>query len=582
MSLDFIHRGLKLLTKSELQQLIYVSFIIIVSGICTTLMIASTYPFLQAISSNANDLGNIEVNDYYLYILLNISNDIIIAMGTVALLTVIIGTIIQIYRSWVVSTFAMNQLHSLAYKLLSQYLNNDYSYFKDKNIDDLGANIIAETQQAVSQFFRPILNMVSSIFSVICILAYLLYLMPIITIFVTFVISLMYLPIILWARRSLQHLSKQRLAFNQERFRLANDIFQGLKFVKTSASEGYYLKKFEKPSIGIANTQIKATFLSEYPNYLLQGLVIFMAILACILMTVINSDPGENISTFLPVLGTLGFAAQRLIPELQRIFTGYSQLQYGKATILNLYNQSNDMYVGNHSDEHYHAKSGHLRFESLMLDSVSFSYDSDKQILIDCSIKINRGEAVVIRGASGSGKSTILDLILGLITPMSGERLITFVDGKKSNRRHLELFNYVPQDITLLENTLEENLITFSEFPICPKLLNEILQITCLEDVISDKGLDFEVGKGGSRLSGGERQRVAIARALVLRKEILVLDEATSALDTVTSGLLMKNLIDYSKLHGVTIVIVTHQDDLEYAYDRVFHVDQHKVKELSC
>lgn len=237
MNSDVLKAGFSLLDKKEKRSLFFVIFVVIISGILSALMVASLMPFLESISNTNIIFEN--KNYLYFYNLLSLESEyeFIIMSGIFALTVIVIATLTQVYKSWVVAKFVMYRIHSLAEKILRSYLVQTYDFFVYNNVDDLGANILSETQQAVSQFFRPIINLISSLFSAFCIVIYLMIAIPKLALSVLFVLLVLYAPVVLFTKRLLKNYGEERLESNKKRFSIANDMFLGIKYIKLAGLE---------------------------------------------------------------------------------------------------------------------------------------------------------------------------------------------------------------------------------------------------------------------------------------------------------------------------------------------------------
>ena len=265
-----------------------------------------------------------------------------------------------------------------------------------------------------------------------------------------------------------------------------------------------------------------------------------------------------NTVTFIPLIGSFIYAFQRLLPLMQQVYSAWANYKFKYTAI-------NDVLVDldkNKDNEVNYLSRNNLKFRrNIILKNVDFGYEKSNLVLKNINLKINKGDLIGIYGKTGIGKSTLLDLIMGLLDPIKGEVIIDNlkVDKKQFNHNWISNIGHVPQTIFLKDGTIAEN-IAFGEKleNINFDLLLRVSKIADIYDFIKnmDKGFYSLVGERGILLSGGQRQRIAIARALYQSRSILVLDEATSALDEITERIL-NSILNMNK--QLTIILVTHR-----------------------
>jgi ABC-type multidrug transport system fused ATPase/permease subunit len=394
------------------------------------------------------------------------------------------------------------------------------------------------------------------------------------------VLGTIYGGIFLFSKRILNRLGDVRLKANKGRYRIATEALGGVKDIKLIGREGSYLERFETPSRQMAWSQVVAQVVGEAPSFVLQGLAFGgMVVLALVLLDPAGIDTGQALGGVLPLLGVFAFAGQRLIPELQRVYHGLTQLQYGKAAVEALHNDLVSLETGYSLPAMPPITMGLGR--SITLDAVYYSYpNADHPGLKDISFSIKAGEKIGVVGSTGAGKTTLADLLLGLITPTNGEiRVDDQRLGPENIRAWQQTVGYVPQDIFLLDATITENIalgVPIDE--IDTARVEETARIARLDDFISRElsdGYDTIVGERGVRLSGGQRQRIGIARALYHNADFFVFDEATSALDNLTEREVMSAI---NALPGdKTILMVAHRLSTVKVCDRIVVLDTGQI-----
>tara|TARA_Y100000589_G_scaffold31623_1_gene26405 strand:- start:87 stop:1472 length:1386 start_codon:yes stop_codon:yes gene_type:complete len=353
-----------------------------------------------------------------------------------------------------------------------------------------------------------------------------------------------------------------------ERLRVSQEAFEGFRDVVINRTESIYIKLFGNLDSIIKLNNAKAEFMVGSPRVLLEG----CAILILIFLGYKSYESSINISSLIPIIGTFIYAFQRLLPLTQEIFAALANYKYKYSVIKDLV----DEIENSKNNEKIFLARNFIEFKkSIEFEKVHFSYDRKRNVLKNINLKIYKGEHIGIYGKTGSGKSTFLDLIIGLLSPTNGKILIDdiCINAKSKNFYLTSKISHVPQSIFLKEGTIGENIAFGSSVNnINNDLLIKASKIAQIYDFIVTKenGFNTKVGERGIFLSGGQRQRIAIARAIYQKKDILILDEATSALDEITEKNILDEIIKFDK--NLTIIMVTHRLKSLENFKRVFKV----------
>jgi ATP-binding cassette subfamily B protein len=340
-------------------------------------------------------------------------------------------------------------------------------------------------------------------------------------------------------------LSKERVKFIKET--LAN-----IKDILLNNDQYKYSFLFKNIDTNFKKAQQKIVTLAGIPRQILE--VLFISVILFIAYF-ISENNNSNANETLVVLGLIGFSAQRLFPLIQNVYAAWATLIGNKFYLIDIRKSLEFNFAYNNSPSN-------LNFnKNIVLKNIYFTYDNSKNILNNFNFKINKGEKIAIIGASGKGKSTLVDIITGLLEPTQGS---IYVDEKKIEKKNINdlrsKISHVPQEYFIIDDTIENNIaFTLDKKTIDRNNLIASAKIAELHDFIMTLPRQYEnqVGEEGSTLSGGQRQRLAIARALYKKKEILILDEATSALDFELEERLIKNIS--SNLPNITLILITHR-----------------------
>lgn len=554
--------------------------IIIMGALASAVMVGSVMPFLAVLA----DPSRIETTPAlawgYDAFGFTSTYGFMVALGLASFAVILLSSAIQIAKAWTVTRFAMMRVHSISHRLLATYLAQPYAFFLDRHSGDMGPRVLSESGQVVGQFLRPAAEFIAASLTTLAIVGLLLWVEPLVAALSFAVLGGIYGAIYLGTRRILRHLGQVRVEANHARFRLANESLTGIKDIKLLGRESAYLDRFEGPSIRMAITEVKIAVLSQVPQFALQAVALGGVILLCIVLV----DPagvasGAALGGLLPVIGVFAFAGQRLMPELSKLYQSLTQIQAGSAAVDAVYE---DFILGRSRAPLSRRQVVGLGLRhSLRLEGASYSYsNADQAGVCDVSVTIRVGEKIGIVGSTGAGKTTLADVILGLLEPTRGRLVVDGTDITHDNLRSwMQSVGYVPQDIFLTDASVAENIaLGVPSEEIDYDRMRRAAKIARIDRFVEDellKGYQTQVGERGVRLSGGQRQRIGIARAMYHDADLIVFDEATSALDNLTEAEVM-NAID--ALPGdKTVIMIAHRLSTVKRCDRIVVLDKGRV-----
>jgi len=499
-----------------------------------------------------------------------------IFLSITAFLLILAAQLIKTGGAYALTRFAVWRGYSISSQLLSAYLRRPYTSFISGNSADISRSVLNEVDALVNLVLTPGLKMLSGSILAIGIFIFLLVLDPVITLMAVFMIGGGYALLYLGLRNTLHRLGEQARTGNKSRFRLVQEAAGGFKEMKLLGLEGAYIRRFVQAAAVFADAVALSQILREAPRYIMEALV-FAVLLSAVLVMLFQN--GGDISAAVPILGTFGFSVLKLLPALQQIYYGVASIRNGKPYLEAIYRDSKTSEVetlGNHTNTD---TTSPLSLRSLLdIRNVNYTYPNhDRTALKNLSLSIPARSTVGIVGGSGAGKTTLVDLILGLLTPQLGE---IFVDGTQVVKDNLPSWRrsigYVPQSIFLADSTIAENIafgIPLEEVDLTA--VERAAKLAALHDfVMTDlpNGYQTHVGERGVRLSGGQRQRIGIARALYHDPELLVLDEATSALDNLTEQAVMDAIHNIG--HEKTIILIAHRLSTVADCDRILLLEK--------
>ncbi|UNC93969.1 ABC transporter ATP-binding protein [Candidatus Contubernalis alkalaceticus] len=498
--------------------------------------------------------------------------------GIMMLAIILTGNAISAFATWVKLRFVWQKNHSLSSSLLRKYLSLPYGYFLGHHSADLSKNILDEANELTRSFLIPILSIVTQGTVVFFIFIMLLFVNPVVTFIVAGVLVGSYVLIYLKLSKRLSRGGRSRLAANKERFTAANEALGGIKDIKVMGRELHFLDRYIVNSKKFSNLQSWNEVVGQLPRYAME-VVAFGGVIILILGLLSVAEETQEV---IPLVSFFAFAGYRLMPALQEIFKAFTKVQFSKAVLHKIHQDI--MEEGGRDLEEYRDinSTKPLAFEKeIELTNIAFSYPGIKEkVLQDISVRIQRNTSIAIVGSTGSGKTTLVDIILGLLTPQAGEIRVDGVLVNEDNMRNWQRnLGYVPQQIYLNDDTIAHNIafgVPHAEIDI--EAVQRTARIANLEKFIIEdlpQGFDSVVGERGVRLSGGERQRVGIARALYHDPEVLILDEATSALDGITEDSVMHAIEKISKLK--TIIVIAHRLTTVKKCHKIYMMDKGEI-----
>lgn len=563
-------RTLEVFTPAARRQLYRLFVIVLITAVLEVAGIASLMPFLAVVSD-----PSIIDNQPLLAALWSLgeftnTNQFLLVLGGTVFLLILATNGLTVASIYLLQHFAWNQNHDLSERLLARYLAQPWSFFVSRNTSELGSKILTDVQSFLVGYVYPLLIAITQGIAAIGILGLLVAVDPVIAGVVTLVLGGAYLLIYRTIRSRLIVYGERRKGANEARFRTASEALSGIKEIKVAGLEPTFSGRYSAPSDDFRRAQTFQAVLAVVPRNAVE-VVAFGTVLIILLYEL--ALRGE-VSSVVPVVGVYAFAGYRLLPKAQQIYAAVTSVRFHQYLLDTLHWELR----GLHDSEEGAPADPPPLTRAIELRHAMFGYEgSSRPALNDVSLTVPCRGSVAFVGATGSGKSTCMDVLLGLLPLDSGEIVI---DGRVLEPAEVlgwrRRCGYVPQQIFLTDDTVAAN-IAFGVSPRERELdaLERAARLASIHDFISRElplGYDTAIGEGGVRLSGGQRQRIGLARALFRDPDVLFLDEATSALDHVTELAVMDGI---RRLSGKkTLIIVAHRlstvrhCDVIYLFDR--------------
>ena len=566
-----------LLNSDEKKSFYYLLVLISITGLIDMLGVASILPFL-ALVINPDIVQTNEIYNY-LYIksaILGVGNSkqFLIFFGLLIFFFMMFSVIFRTYTSYKQVHFALMREYSIGKRLVEVYLKQPYIWFTTKNSTELGKNILSEINQVITFSIVPMLSFISQTVAVIAIIILLALVNIKIAIIAGSILIGSYIFIFYFVKNFLSNIGSKSLRANKDRFAFLQEVFSSIKNVKIKKLEKFYANCFAKPAKIYAKNQSFAVVVGLIPRYFIEGI----SFGAMIILVLVLIDRGNNLEKIIPIIALYAFAGYRLLPGLQQIYNAFTQIRFSEHALDSLYNEFKNL-------EGLEKVSKNLFFtstnKSITLNNISFRHPNNKKMtLSNISLSIPFYSTVGIVGATGSGKTTLIDIILGLINPTEGTLNVdSDIINIKSKSSWGKIVGYVPQRINLTDSSIKNNIaFGVGKGDIDYQLVQECAKLSEIHEFIKKlpDGYNTNIGEAGAILSGGQIQRIGIARALYNNPKILILDEATNALDAITEKKVMESI--HKKLgNKITTIIVAHRINILENCNIIFYLEKGKL-----
>ena len=552
-----------LLTPRERRNLFLLFGAVLVMAGLEVVSVASIMPFLSVAADPASVYENVYLSWAYSEFGFTSSESFLVALGVGALAALVISNLFIVLTSWMLFRYVWGRNHSLSRRLLRSYLHRPYAYFLNRNSAELGKNILQEVKEVTGGMLEPLLKGGAKAIMALCIIGFLLAVNPVVAVAVAIVLGSAYVGLYFLVQRQLDWAGEERVESNTRRYQSVNEAFGGVKQVKIRGKEEAFVDQFDSPSRQYARAIVRSRIIRKAPRYILEALAFGGIILIAIYLIATENGMQEVI----PILGLYAFAGYRLMPALQQAFKGIASTRYNTAALEDLdrgLQERASMPNLSENGQHDPSESALTLDDRLVLDDVTFTYPgADEPAIRELSMEVPAYTTTGFVGKTGSGKTTTVDLILGLLRPQEG---LISVDGTPLRedgvlRKWQQDIGYVPQQIYLSDDTIARN-IAFGvpKEDIDMGAVRDAARRAHIYDFVEQdlpKKWETIAGERGVKLSGGQRQRIGIARALYHGPSVLVFDEATSALDQSTEASVMEAIYELEDNH--TMLIIAHR-----------------------
>lgn len=561
-----IFKAYRLLDGSERRSAWIVFAIVTFVALFDSLGAMSIMPFLAVLA----DPGLITSNRYLAAIraALGISDafDFQIVLGIASFALLILSALVRSLGSHAVNRFAQMRNYTLGARLLETYLRRPYAYFLSRHSSDISKELLQEISILITQIYQPMAVIVAQSATLTVLIVLLVLVNPMTAFAGVVVLGGCYAVIFAIVQPRLARLGQTRARVDRIRYGSAVDALGGIKILKVLGREGHYLERFKYGAHEFGRVQALSSSLAQIPRYGVEAVAFGgIILLAMSLMLQYRDEQSTALAHILPLLGFYAFAGYRILPAMQGLYHSLAQIRYGLTAL--------DVVAAALADRDALPPLSQgevlpLPFaRSVEITDLSFQYEAAATPSIaGISLTIPAGSTLGIVGPTGAGKTTFVDLFLGLLTPESGRILVDGVPVTAENLRNWQAdLGYVPQDVFLLDASVAENIaLGLAPQEIDRARVREAARMAQILDFVETmpQGFDTSVGERGVRLSGGQKQRIGIARALYRDPGLIVFDEATSALDNLTEQEVVRAIGALSAQEGAgkkTVLLIAHR-----------------------
>ena len=548
----------------------------LLSSFGEVLSIGAVFPFLASLT-NPNHLFELKVAQPAIHFLnITAPNQLLFPLTLIFCSAVLMAAVMRLRLLWANTRFSYATGADLSLDFYRRTLYQSYAIHCSRNSSEVISGIIYKVNGVISNTIAPIMTLINSIVIMVAILTTLLLFEPVVTLSAFGGMALIYTLTIRFTRKKILDNGKLIALKSDAVIKSLQEGLGGIRDVLIDGNQEIYSKIYSDADLQLRRAQGDNLFISSSPRYAMEAVgIIFIAILAYLLS--LNSG---NVSQAIPMLGALAIGSQRLLPVIQQAYAAWISLRGGQASLQNVLeflDQPMPIKTNN-------ADNTVIFQDRIELQHVSFTYqDNLPYVLQDINLSIKKGSRVGFIGTTGGGKSTLLDIIMGLLDPLSG---FLAIDGKPispSNKSGWQShIAHVPQFIFLADCSVAEN-IAFGvpKEKINYQRIQDVAAKAQIADTIEswpDKYQTY-VGERGVRLSGGQRQRIGIARALYKQADVIIFDEATSALDSETEKDVMKSINALSE--NLTLLIIAHRLDTLEGCSNIVELNQGVIKKIS-
>ena len=571
--LNLLKKLKAILPPKDKLKVILLIILMLLAGLLEVLSIGLLSGFVAGVAD-----PNLILNNEYISHVLSFFNVYserqILVFGTISLIIVfLLKNIYLIAYKYIQSRFIYNRYRSISSRLFKIYMSVPYSFHLNRNSAGLVKNVSTESRFIATNVMLPMLHIATELVMALSIIILLFSVQPLVTAFTLISLGSVSILFLKLTKKTMKKHGKKALKEREEIIKIVNEGIGGFKELTLTNRKSWFVKKFEKSMLSLS----KAEIFQQTTKQSVSPIIETIAIAGILLIAFILLKQGHSLAVLSSILALFALSIRRLLPAINNIVTQYNSLRYYSYSVDSIYDdlvnleKYQNIVKDKNSKNKNNLRKNFLK-KKIDIKNLEFSYKKEQKLILkDISLSINQGEAISLVGSTGSGKTTLADLILGLLKPTKGKIEVDGQDIYKNITSWQQSIGYIPQFIYLSDDTIKNNIaLGLEENEIDNDKLQKAIEVSQLKEFISElpEKENTKIGERGIRLSGGQRQRIGIARALYDNPEVLVMDEATSSLDNITERFIIEAIEKLKK--DRTLIIIAHRLSTVKNCDRLY------------
>lgn len=578
--IDMKNKIVYILSNSQKRGGLLLMLVIIIRAMFELIGVTAIYPFLQAVLTPETLMESKYIEPFMFFFHIESSRGILILIGCGLILIYIFKNLYVILSYFVQYNFSTKVQKAISIKMLNSYMSRPYSFFLNVNSSEI-IRACSGDVNGVCMILECVFDIVAEGLAAIAIGVFIFLADPFMAVAVSILLLVVSVAIVMVYKPVMKRMGRKEMTAQAAKSKAIYQTVGGVKELYVMQRKQLFLDEYSRAADEERRITRNKSFLGASPERIIEGVCVSGLIGAVVIRLLL----GVDIMNFVPQLGMFAMAAFKVLPSVGKISNRVTTIVYYVPMLDNVYEVIIKANEFEKEQERYQKTYGRIGenqkecefTDNILIQNVTWKYDENKEnVLEELELEICKGESVALIGASGAGKTTLADIILGLLAPQSG---YVHMDGKDvyaMPEQWARIIGYVPQNVFLIDDTVRNN-VAFGLQDVDDQLIWGALEGAQLKDFIETLpyGLDTIVGERGVKLSGGQRQRIAIARALYNNPRILVLDEATSALDNDTENAVMEAV---EALQGkMTLIIVAHRLTTIRNCDKIYEIKKGKA-----
>lgn len=564
--IDIIKKIRVIYNKKQQTKFCFLFLIISISGFLELIGISLILPFINVVINPDIIITNKYLNFIYNFFHITNTTNFLIFLAFVLIAAYVFKNLYMLIVYYFQYKILYDAQKDISLQLIKYYVNQPYAYHLNINTSEM-VRIVTRDTSNCSEFLTNVFFLLTEFIVLVLVISFLFYINKLVTIVLVLLFICIFIGIFKGLKPKIEVFAKSNQKYHAGMIKWIQQSLGAIKDIKILQKEHFFINKYYDSSVKYTSAQKYYRFLEQFPRLLIESFVVSVILLVIIFLLY----RGIDASTIIVQMAVFAMAAFRLMPSMNRLQVALGAILYYTPSINVVYRDLKNTRI-----EGYFKKDDNkdLNMEKdICISKLAYIYpNTEKYIFKDVSFSIKRGKSIGFVGPTGAGKTTLIDVILGLLNPTEGSITIGDVDIHKNKMAWFSKIGYVPQFIYLTDDTIKNNILFYDDENVDEEKLNIVIEQAQLREFIDSlpKGLDTVVGERGIRLSGGQRQRIGIARALYKKPEILVLDEATSALDNETEKAVMQAI---EHLYGkITMLVIAHRLTTIEKCDEIYEI----------